>query len=217
MIYCRNRGKLACLLCWVPTKYVPTYPVKKPEKPITELSTTQRLTLRHTLQTRFSKNPNRHPGLTWEEVDERLQERPDVWLALHRMEATGGEPDVVFFEESPAEFLFVDCSAESPLGRRSLCYDPEALEERKEHKPAHSALGMAQEIGIELLTETQYRALQRLGTFDTKTSSWVATPSDIRELGGALFGDRRYNHVFLYHNGAQSYYNSRGFRGLLQI
>lgn len=169
------------------------------------------------LKKRFEKNKNRHKGIDWAQVQSRLEAHTSKLWSLHEMEMTGGEPDVVGFDKKTGEYLFFDCSPESPKGRRSLCYDSEALESRKEHKPQDSAVNMAEEMGIELLTEAQYRDLQQLGTFDLKTSSWVATPSNIRELGGALFCDRRYNTVFLYHNGAESYYAARGFRGALRI
>lgn len=171
-----------------------------------------------TLKTRFEKHMSRHKGLEWAGVQARLEEaNPEKLRALHEMESTGGEPDVVGVDKKTGEFIFYDCSAESPKSRRSVCYDPEALESRKEHKPKNSAIGMAAAMGIELLTEEQYRALQKLGEFDTKTSSWVKTPADIRKLGGALFCDRRYDAVFLYHNGAESYYAARGFRGSLRV
>ena len=159
----------------------------------------------------------RHRGIQWSGVQARLQEKPGKLRSLNEMEETGGEPDVVGHDKKTGEYIFCDCSSESPKGRRSVCYDREALESRKEHKPVNSAVEMAAAIGIELLTEEEYRALQKLGTFDTKTSSWVQTPADIRKLGGALFCDRRYDHVFLYHNGAQSYYAARGFRGSLRV
>lgn len=168
-----------------------------------------------TLRTRFEKNTNRHPALKWAAVLARLEANPGTLRSLDQMEATGGEPDVIIF--NAGEYLFCDCSAESPAGRRSLCYDREALSERKEAKPVHSAVGMAEEMGIELLDEIQYRALQALGEFDLKTSSWLKTPANIRTLGGALFGDRRYDTVFVYHNGAQSYYGVRGFRGCVRV
>lgn len=159
----------------------------------------------------------RHPGVAWDDVVARLEARTEKLAALGRMEATGGEPDVTSRDEATGEVVFVDCSAQSPAGRRSLCFDPEALAGRKKNPPADSAIGMAREIGIELLTEGEYRALQELGEFDTTTSSWVATPPDIRRLGGALFCDRRYGAVFVYHNGADSYYGARGFRGSLRV
>ncbi len=173
--------------------------------------------LLRTLKTRFDKNVNRHKGLTWAKVKERLDARPEKLWSLHEMELTGGEPDVVGLDKKTGEYLFYDCSSESPVGRRSVCYDRQALLSRKEHKPKSSAVEMAEAMGIELLTEEEYRALQQLGQFDLKTSSWIKTPDMIRKLGGAVFCDRRYNQVFLYHNGAESYYAARGFRGLLRI
>lgn len=169
------------------------------------------------LKTRFEQHMHRHPGLTWAEVEARLRASPGKLISLQQMENTGGEPDVVAFDANAGEFIFCDCSPESPKGRRSLCYDRAALEGRKQNKPAGSAMDMAAAMGIELLSEQQYRALQQLEPFDTKTSSWLKTPDPIRKLGGALFGDRRYNHVFVYHNGAESYYAARGFRGLLRV
>lgn len=170
-----------------------------------------------TLQARFENNLKRHRGLKWADVQARLEANPQRLASLAEMEQTGGEPDVVGRDDQTGEYLFYDCSAESPKGRRSVCYDAEALESRKEHKPQNSALGMAAAMGIEILTEDEYRALQTLGTFDAKTSSWLKSPADIRKLGGALFGDYRYAHVFVYHNGAQSYYAARGFRGSLRV
>lgn len=170
-----------------------------------------------TLKARFEKNMNRHSGLEWAAVQARLEAKPEKLWSLSEMERTGGEPDVVGHDEKTGETIFYDCSAESPKGRRSLCYDREALEARKENKPAGSAVGMAADMGIELLTEEQYRELQKLGHFDTKTSSWLKTPSEIRQLGGAIFADYRYGHVFVYHNGAESYYAARGFRGSLRV
>ena len=171
-----------------------------------------------TLQDRFEKNMQRHKGVKWPDVQAKLESvsLEKLW-SLSEMERTGGEPDVVAFDRKTGEFVFFDCSPESPKGRRSVCYDLAALESRKEHKPKHSALGMAAEIGINILTEEQYRQLQKLGEFDLKTSSWIATPADIRNLGGALFCDRRYGTVFTYHNGAESYYGARGFRGSLRV
>lgn len=169
------------------------------------------------LEKRFAENPERHKNLSWQEIKTKLLSRPQKLEILWQMEETGGEPDVVQKDSQTGEFLFVDCSKESPKGRRSLCYDEEALESRKKHKPQGSALGMAIEIGIELLNEDQYRKLQQLGHFDTKTSSWLATPTKIRDLGGALFGDFRFQTTFVYHNGAESYYASRGFRGCLKV
>jgi hypothetical protein len=169
------------------------------------------------LETRFERNVRRHEGCEWAHVAQRLAASPDKLRALGEMESTGGEPDVVGMDARTGEFSFVDCSAESPKGRRSLCYDREPLDSRKENKPQGSATEMAAAMGVELLTEAQYRDLQKLGTFDLKTSSWIATPPAIRKLGGALFCDRRYDTVFVYHNGAQSYYAARGFRGLLKV
>jgi len=181
----------------------------------TKLSTKDREELLSTLKMRFEKNMNRHKGIDWSKVEAKLEAKK-LW-SLNEMERTGGEPDVVGYDKKTGEYVFFDCSAESPKGRRSVCYDQEALEARKEHKPANSAVAMATEMGIDLLTEEQYRELQQLGNFDLKTSSWVETPSNIRKLGGALFCDRRYNQVFLYHNGADSYYGARGFRGSLRV
>jgi hypothetical protein len=169
------------------------------------------------LKTRFEKNMNRHQGLVWTEVQAKLEAHPEKLRSLDEMEQTGGEPDVVGHDKATGEYVFFDCSAESPTGRRSVCYDREGLESRKENRPADSAIDMATAMGIELLTEEQYRELQNLGNFDMKTSSWVKTPADIRKLGGALFCDRRYGKVFVYHNGAQSYYSARAFRGLLKV
>ena len=169
------------------------------------------------LRQRFESNMARHKGLEWEKVKSRLESDPKKLWSLAEMERTGGEPDVAGLDKKTGEYVFFDCSAESPKGRRSVCYDPEALASRKEHKPKDSALGMAAAMGIEILTEENYRELQRLGEFDLKTSSWVSTPSDIRERGGALFCDRRYGKIFLYHNGAESYYAARGFRGSVRV
>lgn len=169
------------------------------------------------LKARFEKNMSRHTGVEWTGVQKKLETQPEKLWSLSEMEKTGGEPDVVGFERKTSEYIFYDCSAESPHGRRNTCYDQEALEARKEHKPPKSATGMAKEMGIELLTEEQYRELQTLGKFDTKTSSWLKTPADIRKLGGALFADFRYGTVFVYHNGVQSYYSARGFRGFLRV
>jgi hypothetical protein len=180
-----------------------------------ELSPDQREELLRALKVRFEKHMNRHKGVAWAKVQATLEAHPQKLWSLHEMESTGGEPDVVGHDTG--EYVFTDCSAESPKGRRSVCYDREALEARKEHKPKNSALDMAAAMGIELLTEEEYRELQELGEFDTKTSSWVQTPSDIRKLGGALFCDRRYDTVFVYHNGAESYYAARGFRGSLRV
>ncbi len=182
-----------------------------------QLSPEQRVELLKTLQTRFEKNMQRHKGLTWESIEDRLRKNSDKIWSLYEMEQTGGEPDVVDYDKQSDAFIFYDCAVESPKGRRSLCYDRNALQARKEHKPKNSAVDIADAMGIELLTEEQYRTLQKLGEFDTKTSSWVKTPAGIRKLGGAVFCDRRYDHVFLYHNGAQSYYASRGFRGWLSV
>src|SRR6266850_2784957 len=178
-----------------------------------ELSLEQREELLRALKARFEKNMNRHKGLEWAKVQAKLQAQTERLWSLNEMERTGGEPDVVGFDKKTGEYIFYDCSAESPKGRRSLCYDREALESRKEHKPENNAMEMAAVMGIELLTEEQYRELQKLGNFDAKTSSWVQTPSEIRRLGGAIFCDRRYNTVFTYHNGAESYYAARAFRG----
>lgn len=182
-----------------------------------ELSVKERDRLLETLKARFEDNLSRHKGLKWADVQARLEGKPASLWSLNEMERTGGEPDVVGHDKKTGEFVFYDCSAESPKGRRSLCYDREALESRKEHKPKNSAVDVASAMGIELLTESQYRELQEFGEFDLKTSSWVKTPRKIRELGGALFCDRRYDHVFVYHNGAQSYYAARGFRGSLRV
>jgi hypothetical protein len=182
-----------------------------------ELSPEQSQELLQTLKTRFEKNMNRHLGLEWASVQAKLEAHPDKLWSLHEMERTGGEPDVVEYDATIGEYVFYDCSAESPKGRRSVCYDRDALESRKEHKPQTSAIEMAAAMGIELLTEERYRELQKLGNFDLKTSSWVITPASIRKLGGALFCDRRYDTVFVYHNGAESYYAARGFRGLLRV
>jgi len=182
-----------------------------------KLSSKQRDELLSTLKTRFEKNMNRHKGLDWAKVQAKLEaDNPKLW-SLNEMETTGGEPDVVGYDKKTGEYVFYDCSAESPKGRRSICYDREALDARKENKPKDSAVDMAAAIGVELLTEEQYRELQKLGEFDLKTSSWVKTPAEIRKRGGALFCDRRYDHVFTYHNGADSYYAARGFRGSLRI
>lgn len=182
-----------------------------------ELSPEEREQLLKMLQDRFLQYPHRHEGLTWADVEARIAARPEVLRPLYEMERTGGEPDVIGRDPQTGEFLFCDCSAESPKGRRSVCYDRAAWESRKANKPVTSAMEMAAAIGIEMLTEEQYRALQQLGEFDTKTSSWLKTPDRIRKLGGALFGDRRYDTVFVYHNGAESYYAARGFRGLLRV
>ena len=181
------------------------------------LTAKQREEIIGTVQARFEKNPNRHKGLDWAKVQAKLEANPAKLWSLHEMEKTGGEPDAVGYDKQTGEYLFYDCSAESPKGRRSLCYDRAALEARKEFKPADTAQDMAAAMGIEVLTEDQYRGLQKLGKFDTKTSSWLKTPDEIRQLGGAIFGDRRYDHVFVYHNGADSYYAARGFRGVLRV
>ena len=181
------------------------------------LSPEQRETLSRTLKTRFETNMTRHAGLEWANVQARLEANPEKLWSLYEMESSGGEPDVVSYEQNTGEYVFYDCSAESPKGRRSLCYDREALESRKEHKPKDTAIDVAAALGTELLTEAQYRELQQLGAFDLKTSSWLATPADIRKLGGAIFADRRYGHVFVYHNGAESYYAARGFRSSLRV
>ena len=182
-----------------------------------QLSPKQREELLTILKARFEQNMNLHKGIDWADVKAKLEAATGKLWSLNEMEMTGGEPDVVGYDKKTGEYLFYDCSAESPKGRRSLCYDDHALESRKENKPAGSAIGMAADIGIELLTEEQYRALQELGNFDTKTSSWVKTPAGIRKLGGATFCDRRYDSVFLYHNGAESYYAARGFRGSIRV
>jgi len=182
-----------------------------------DLSPEQREELLRTLKARFEKNMNRHQGLDWAEVQAKLELKTEKLWSLHEMESTDGEPDVVGHDKKTDEYIFYDCAEESPKGRRSLCYDREALDSRKENKPKDNAMEMAAALGIELLTEEQYRELQKLGKFDTKTSSWVKTPPDIRKLGGALFCDRRYNTVFVYHNGAESYYAGRAFRGSLRV
>src|SRR5688572_18787822 len=182
-----------------------------------QLPSDQREALLRTLKARFEKHTNRHQGLQWTPVQARLEANPERLHSLNEMERTGGEPDVVGHDKKTGEYVFYDCSAESPKGRRSLCYDREALEARKEHKPKNSATDMAAAMGIEILTEARYRELQTLGEFDTKTSSWVKTPLDIRARGGAIFCDRRYDHVFTYHNGAESYYAARAFRGALKV
>lgn len=182
-----------------------------------KLSPEEREELLLALQVRFEKNMKRHKGINWADVEAKLVSDTEKLWSLNEMEITGGEPDVVGHDRKTGEYIFYDCSAESPKGRRSVCYDPDALESRKEHKPKNSAIGMASDMGIELLTEEQYRELQKVGEFDTKTSSWVQTPDTIRELGGAIFCDRRYDHVFVYHNGAESYYAARGFRGAVRV
>ena len=169
------------------------------------------------LKDRFEKNMNRHKDLVWDKIQVKLKANPEKLWSLNEMEKTGGEPDVIAYDENTDEYIFFDCSKESPIGRRNFCYDKEALESRKKNKPENSAINMAHEMGIEILTEEQYRELQKLGSFDLKTSSWVKTPDKIRKLGGALFCDRRYDTVFVYHNGAESYYGARGFRGSLRV
>jgi hypothetical protein len=182
-----------------------------------ELSPKQRDELLGALKARFEKNLNRHKGLEWAKVQAKLETKADKLWSLHEMERTGGEPDVVGYDKKTGEYIFFDCSEQSPKGRVSFCYDREALDSRKEHKPKSSVMDLAASIGIELLTEEEYFALQKLGEFDTKSSSWIATPAEIRKLGGAIYGDRRYNRVFIGHNGAESYYQGRGFRGSLRV
>lgn len=182
-----------------------------------KLAASQQAELLETLKTRFERNRQRHPGIEWAKVNERLEANPGKLWSLREMEDTGGEPDVVGHDKKSGEIVFFDCAAETPKERTSLCYDREALDSRKEHKPKDTAMDMAAAMGIELLTEEEYRALQELGEFDLKTSSWLRTPAEMRKLGGALFGDRRFGRVFFYHNGAQSYYAARGFRGSLRI
>ncbi|MBK9552449.1 MAG: DUF4256 domain-containing protein [Saprospiraceae bacterium] len=182
-----------------------------------ELSNDQKRDILKVLQSRFEKNIDRHKGINWADVQAKLETKPSKLWSLHEMELTGGEPDVVGIDETSREYIFVDCSPESPKDRRSICYDRKALNSRKENKPRDSALDMAAAMGIDLLTEAEYRSLQELGSFDLKTSSWVVTPPEIRRLGGALFCDRRYDTVFTYHNGAESYYTVRGFRGVLKV
>ncbi len=190
----------------------------KPEKNgMKKTSTTGNTDIIDLLKTRFEKNPERHKGIKWQDVAKKLERDAGKLRSLAMMEETGGEPDVIGFDKKSGSFIFCDCSAESPAGRRSLCYDHEALEKRKEHKPKNSAKKMAEEMGIELLDEEQYKHLQSLGKFDTKTSSWIETPPEIRKLGGAIFADYRFGRVFVYHNGAESYYAGRGFRGMLKI
>ena len=188
-----------------------------PTKNSQTLSTKQRDELLTTLKARFEKNMNRHKGLDWAKVQARLEANPEKLWSLNEMETSGGEPDVVGHDKKTGAYIFNDCSAESPKGRRSICYDRAALDARKEHKPKDSAMDMAAAMGVKLLTEAQYRELQKLGEFDTKSSSWILTPPEIRKLGGALYCDRRYNHIFLYHNGADSYYAARGFRGAISV
>jgi hypothetical protein len=182
-----------------------------------KLSSEQREELLLTLRARFEKNMSRHKGIEWDKVQAKLEANAEALWSLDEMERTGGEPDVIGYDKKTNEYIFCDCSPETPKGRRSICYDHEALESRKEHKPENSAIQMATDMDIEILTEEGYRELQKLGNFDTKTSSWVKTPPEIRKLGGALFCDRRYDHVFLYHNGAESYYAVRGFRGSIRV
>lgn len=181
------------------------------------LSKQQSEELLRTLKTRFEKNKDRHKGIEWAKVQDKLTDSPDKLWSLNEMETSGGEPDVIGHDKKTGEYIFCDCSPESPKERRSVCYDREALNSRKEHKPENSAIDLANAMGIELLTEEQYRELQKVGDFDTKTSSWLKTPDSIRKLDGAIFGDRRYNTVFIYHNGASSYYAARGFRGILKV
>ena len=188
--------------------------MKTAEKALPETQSTELLDV---LKARFEKNMNRHPGIAWADVQARLEANPEKIWSLDKMEETGGEPDVVGQDKTTGEYLFFDCAPESPKGRRSICYDHEALEARKANKPENSAMMMAQEMGITLLTEEQYQQLQQLGNFDTKTSSWLLTPPAVRKLGGAIFGDRRFDRVFVYHNGAESYYAARGFRGWLKV
>jgi hypothetical protein len=182
-----------------------------------ELSSERVAELLGTLEARFNRNMRRHEGLEWPDVRAKLETKPEALWSLNEMERTGGEPDVVGYDQNSGHYLFFDCSPESPVSRRSLCYDQEALLSRKENRPVGSAVDMAGAMGITLLSEEQYRALQRLGAFDIKTSSWILTPPDMRKLGGALFCDRRYDHLFTYHNGAESYYSARGFRGALMV
>ncbi len=182
-----------------------------------KLPASQQKELLQILKTRFEKNMPRHKGIDWAKVEKKLEANPDKLWSLNEMDITEGEPDVVGYDKKTGAYIFMDCSAESPKGRRSICYDPEALESRKEHKPKHSAIGMAAEMGIAILTEEEYRDLQKLGKFDTKTSSWLNTPAPIRKLGGGIFGDWRYGQVFIYHNGVESYYGARGFRAVLHV
>lgn len=182
-----------------------------------KLTSEQQTELINILKTRFEKNRDRHKNIEWEKVREKIESEPGKLRSLYEMENTGGEPDVIRYDDKTGDYLFVDCSPETPAGRRNVCYDHQAFESRKEHKPKNSALGWAAEMGIDILTEEQYRELQGLGNFDTKSSSWIMTPPEIRKLGGALFCDRRYDQVFVYHNGAESYYGARGFRCSLRI
>lgn len=191
--------------------------MSKKNKSTKELTKDLRQDLLDILMKRFEKNMSRHKGVTWHVVLEKLERNPDKLWSLNEMERTGGEPDVIDYDKKTGSIVFADCAAESPKGRRSICYDHEALESRKEHKPENSAMQMASDMGIEVLTEEEYRQLQKLGNFDSKTSSWLKTPADIRKLGGAIFGDYRFGHVFIYHNGAESYYAARGFRGVLRV
>jgi hypothetical protein len=185
--------------------------------PKRKLTNEQQIELLETLKTRFDENTNRRKGIKWLDVEKKLNSSPDKLFSLYEMERTGGEPDVIRFDKKTGEYVFIDCSEESPKGRRSVCFDQAAHESRKEHKPANSAMGMAAEMGVDILSEDEYRELQKVGEFDLKTSSWIQTPEDIRDRGGALFCDRRYGHVFTYHNGAESYYGARGFRAKLGI
>jgi hypothetical protein len=223
-----DRSKTACVMgsVWVgPAAHAEVRPLQSLSKETDmkrvqtqkKLSPEQSDELLQALKARFEKNMNRHKGIEWAKVQAKLDANTDKLWSLNEMERTGGEPDVVGHDKKTGQYIFYDCSAESPKGRRSVCYDHEALVSRKEHKPENSAMNMAAAMGIELLTEEQYRELQQLGEFDTKTSSWVKTPADIRKLGGAVFCDRRFGHVFLYHNGAESYYSARGFRGSLRV
>jgi len=182
-----------------------------------EVNSEQTEELLNILQTRFEKNMQRHQGIEWVKIQERLKSNADKLWSINEMDITGGEPDIVGYDQNTDEFIFMDCSVESPVGRRSICYDREGLESRKENRPENNAIDMATEMGIEILSEEQYRALQKLGKFDAKTSSWIKTPDEIRKLGGALFSDFRYGTVFVYHNGAQSYYAARAFRGSLRL
>lgn len=191
--------------------------MKGVNKMLKKLSTDEQETLLETLKVRFEKHMQRHEEIAWSDVQERLKANMDKLSSLYQMEETGGEPDVVVFDETTGEYVFYDCAPESPKGRRSVCYDQKALEARKKHKPENSAMKLASQMGIELLTEEEYRTLQELGNFDLKSSSWVKTPENIRDLGGAIFCDRRYDTVFMYHNGADSYYAARGFRGKLKV
>lgn len=198
-------------------EYLHKHDMKKSGSSDRKISTADAADLLEILKIRFSKHMNRHEGIAWADVEAKLKSSPAELWSLSEMERSGGEPDVVGFDNEATQYIIFDCSAESPKERRSVCYDQEGLESRKEHRPANNAIDMAAAMGIELLNEEQYRQLQELGSFDCKTSSWVKTPDAIRNLGGALFGDRRYNQTFIYHNGAQSYYAARGFRGVLRI